>query len=301
MHTQPTILVIGATGAQGGSVARHLLKTGAFQVRCLTRKPDSPAAAALQNAGAEIVSGDLSDKPSLLAALRGCTGVFGVTNFWEHFGGELQQGRNLIEAVAESSTPNFVLSTLPGYQRISKGTHVVPHCDIKAELEDYARSLKPDTTFVHVGYYFENFLSYFIPKKGEDGAYYFGFPQGDTSLGGVGVEDMGGVVARIFENSEAFRGRVVGIFGDDLPGAAYAEAMTQVLGKTVRYNHFPREVFASFGFPGAEELAAMFDFQRLYVLSRSQEVAESRALYPQIRTFEAWLTDHRERVSAVLG
>ena len=70
-----TILVTGATGAQGGSVARFLLKEN-YEVKCLTRNPNSEAAKALENLGAEIVKGDLADKASILAALQGCDGVF---------------------------------------------------------------------------------------------------------------------------------------------------------------------------------------------------------------------------------
>src|SRR5689334_15924545 len=93
------ILVTGATGAQGGGVARQLLKDAKFRVRCLTRDPKSPKAAALGRAGAELVKGDLADTRSLTAALTGCYGCFGVTNFWEHFGGEYQHGINLVDAV----------------------------------------------------------------------------------------------------------------------------------------------------------------------------------------------------------
>src|SRR4051794_3929282 len=90
------ILVLGATGAQGGSVARALLSRGRFDVRVLTRKPDSPAAQQLRALGAEIVQGDLDDRASLQRALEGVYGVFGVTNFWEHFAKEREQGFNLV-------------------------------------------------------------------------------------------------------------------------------------------------------------------------------------------------------------
>ena len=134
-----TILVTGATGAQGGSVARHLLERGRFAVRALTRNPGSEAANALRDAGAEVVQGDLNDPASLRAALAGCYGCFGVTNFWEHFGGEEEQGRNLIDAVAASDIQHFVFSSLPHVSKPTGGELDVPHFDIKARVEDYAR------------------------------------------------------------------------------------------------------------------------------------------------------------------
>ena len=87
------ILVVGATGAQGGSVARHLLRTGRYQVRALTRHPGSNTAMALQRQGAELMTGDLGDPAALRSALRNCDGVFGVTNYWEHQDGEFTHGR----------------------------------------------------------------------------------------------------------------------------------------------------------------------------------------------------------------
>jgi hypothetical protein len=79
-----------------------------------------------------------------------------------------------------------------------------------------------------------------------------------------------------------------------------AEIMTRVLGKTVAYRYIPREVFASFGFPGAEDLANMFEFNRLHVPNRRADLEESRALYPQIQDFETWLRRHKDRFAGIL-
>lgn len=300
MTDRNLILVTGATGAQGGSVARHLLARDKFAVRCLTRNPGSEKATALRQAGAEVAKGDLDDIASLRAALAGCYGVFGVTNYWEHFEREYEQGKNLIDAVADSGAQHFVLSTLPYAKKISNGALEVPHFDMKGMLEEYARDRIPGTTFVHVAYYFENFLAWFAPRRQPDGTYAFGFPQGDTPLAGVAVEDVGGVVAVLFEHPEKYKARTVGIVGDDLPPRAYAEAMTRALGEKVVYDYVPREVFAAFGFPGAEDLANMFEFNRLYILSRRADLEESCALYPQMQGFETWLNAHRDRFRGAL-
>ena len=87
------ILVTGATGQQGGAVARALL-AGGHKVRALTRKPDGEAARALAGKGAEVVRGDLDDVASLEKALAGAWGVFAVQNTWEAgVEGEEQQGK----------------------------------------------------------------------------------------------------------------------------------------------------------------------------------------------------------------
>lgn len=49
----------------------------------MTRNSDSDAAKALKAKGAEIVQADLTAPVSLPAALQGCWGVFGVTNFYD--------------------------------------------------------------------------------------------------------------------------------------------------------------------------------------------------------------------------
>jgi len=300
MQDKKLILVVGATGAQGGSVARHLLGRGHFAVRALSRKPDSSAAQALRKAGAEIVRGDLDDPISLEDALAGCHGVFGVTNFWEHFDREYGQGKNLVDAVAEAEIAHFVFSSLPSVK--AQAEHLnVPHFEMKAELATYTRRLALPATFVHVAFYYDNFLGFLPPRRQPDGTFTFGFPQGDTPLAGVAVDDVGGVVTRIFEERERFLGKTVGIVGDDLSGSSYAEVMSRVLGRPVMYNYIPREVFAKFGFPGAEDLADMFEFNRLYIPNRRADVEQSRALYPHMRSFEPWLREHAERFKELLA
>ncbi len=293
--TDKKILVLGGTGAQGGSVAHHLLSRRGFSVRCLTRDTGSERAAVLADAGAELVSGDLNSPDSLYNAARGCWGVFGVTNFWEHSDSEFQQGKNLVDAVQHAGVDHLILSTLPYVDKITKGELVVPHFDMKGQIEEYARSAGLGATFVHVAFYYENYLSYFPPQKQEDGTYSFGFPQGDTRLAAVSTEDIGGVAAAVFNERDSFRDGVVGIVGDDLPPAGYAEIMTRVLGKKVVYNYIPRDVFASFDFPGAEDLANMFEYNRLHIPDRRTDLQECRALYPGMQRFERWLIDNRDK------
>jgi uncharacterized protein YbjT (DUF2867 family) len=102
MSTLLRILVVGATGAQGGSVARHLLRAGSYKVRGLTRRPGSPAAKEIAELGAEVVEGDLSNPTAVRAALSGCDGAFCVTNYWEHFEREFEHGRNFVDALTAS-------------------------------------------------------------------------------------------------------------------------------------------------------------------------------------------------------
>ena len=102
MSDKKVIAVVGATGAQGGGLARAILNdpNSEFSVRALTRHPDSDNAKALVAAGAEVVQADLDDEASLTAAFQGAYGAYCLTNFWEHFSGEKEeaQGANLARA-----------------------------------------------------------------------------------------------------------------------------------------------------------------------------------------------------------
>ena len=300
MALDRTILVTGATGAQGGSVARRLLAGGKFAVRALTRNPQSDAAQALAKAGAQVVQGDLADPASVAKAVEGSYGVFGVTSFWEHFDKEYDHGKTLIDAVAKAGVQHFVFSTLPSVKKTA--SHLdVPHFELKARLEEQTRSLGIPSTFIHMAFYYDNFLAFFPPRKQEDGSYAFGFPQGDTPLAAVAVEDAGGVVSPIFENRDRFLGTTVVVAGDELPPGTYAEILSRVTGKKVAYGHIPREVFAGFGFPGAADLADMFEFYRVHIPRRTQDIEQARALYPGLQTFEQWAHAHRDALIAALG
>ena len=82
MTNNRKILITGVTGNQGGAVAQALQGAG-FDLRGLTRKPDSERAAAIARHGVEIVKGDLDDEATLRRALAGAWGVFGVQNAGE--------------------------------------------------------------------------------------------------------------------------------------------------------------------------------------------------------------------------
>jgi uncharacterized protein YbjT (DUF2867 family) len=284
-----TILVVGATGRQGGGVARHLLKRGVFNVRCVKRRTDSEPARILEQQGAQIVQADLEDPASLRRAVSGCKGVFGVTNFWEAYFREYDQGVNLIDAVAEAEVAHLVLSTLPSAKSMSNGAIKLPHFETKARMEEHAQLRNVPFTFVHVAFYYENFVIYFPPRRQPDGSYSFGFPLSDACLGAVAAEDIGGVVARIFENRADFVDKTVEIIGDEMPAQEYAQIMSRVLKRKITYNHIPRGTYASMGFPGARELADMFEFLRAYTLSRRAHITRCRQLFADMHTFEPWL------------
>ncbi|KAH8109396.1 NmrA-like protein, partial [Phellopilus nigrolimitatus] len=152
---KPLIAVTGATGLQGGSVARALLADGAFRVRALTRNPDAPTARELRAAGAEVVFADYADAPSLHAAFRGAHGVFGVTNFWESMSEaqEVREGTALVDAARACGVAHFVWSTVP-----AATSPPVPHWSSKARINAHLLASGVPRTSLHTTFYLENFL-----------------------------------------------------------------------------------------------------------------------------------------------
>lgn len=300
MNSNIRILVVGATGAQGGSVARHLLATGRYKVRCLTRHADSSAAMSLRQSGAEVVQGDLENPASLRALLHDCDAVFGVTNYWEHGEREYVQGRNLVDAIRHSDVQHTILSTLPHTKLLSGGRLEVPHFDTKARVEEYAREMDLPATYLHVAFYYENFLNYFPPRRQEDGTYTFGFPQGTTPLAAVAAADIGGLVLAILSESFWYRDKLVGAVGDDQRPDEYAQIMAQALNRKIEYRYIDHDTFAALPFPAAPDLADMFEFNRLYVPNRRGDLAKSRELFPEIRSFDRWLRSNTATMQRVL-
>ncbi|TBU39662.1 NAD(P)-binding protein [Dichomitus squalens] len=158
------IAVCGATGNQGGSVARLLLQhPDAYRVRALTRDPQSTASQELARLGAEVVKTDLTVPSDVQAALRGCWGVFGVTNFYDSKikddpGSEEHQGKNLVDAALDNAVQCFVWSTLPSSNKISGGRFISRIYEGKYHVDDYIREKGLPAVFLYTGNFYENMV-----------------------------------------------------------------------------------------------------------------------------------------------
>ncbi len=310
MPEKKIIAVVGATGAQGGGLARAILadRNGEFGVRALTRKPDSEKARALKNAGAEVVTADVDDPASVRRAFTGAYGAFCLTNYWEHFSPEreLTQARNQAQAAKDAGLQHVIWSTLEDTRKwvpleddrmpTLMGKYKVPHFDAKGEADGIFRELGVPTTFLLTAFYWENLIFFGAgPQRGPDGVLAITFPLDDKPLPSIAVEDIGKCAYGIFKRGREFINRTVAIAGEHLTGAEMARQLTQALGQEVRYNNVPPEVYRSFGFPGADDLGNMFQFKRdfndYFVGARSLEF--SRSLNPELQTFEEWLAVHK--------
>ena len=231
------ITVFGATGAQGGGLARAILAdaAGGFAVRAVTRKPDSDAAKALASAGAEIVVADLDDAASVARAMQGAYGAFCITNFWEHFSPdkELAQAAILAQAAADAKLQHVIWSTLEdtrktvppgsGSMPVLMGKYNVPHFDAKGEANHYFLDRKLPVTLLHTAFYWDNFVHFgMAPTAGPDGTLGIAFPLGDAKMPGIAAIDIGRTAYAIYKAGPDGVGQTIGISGEHLSGSEMA-------------------------------------------------------------------------------
>lgn len=201
------IVVIGATGLQGGSVARLFASKPGWRVRGITRNPDKPSNAGLRDLGIELVAADLNDVASLDKAFEGANVIFANTDFWQFlsdpstyataeatgkppnhvaFDREVQQGKNAVDAAAKhtDTLDRFIWSTLSDTKKWSKGEFTWNfHFDSKAAVEQYIKDSQPalaaKTSYLQVGMYLQNWQMNpaLRPQKKPDGTFTISLPK----------------------------------------------------------------------------------------------------------------------------
>ncbi|HEY7895423.1 MAG TPA: NmrA/HSCARG family protein [Gemmatimonadaceae bacterium] len=307
------IAVVGATGSQGGGLARAILADpkGGFAVRAITRHPDSPAARELARLGAEVVAADVTDRASLERAFAGAHGAYCVSFFWAHMSPEREKAEAsaMAQAAKRAGVAHVIWSTLEdtrqfvplGDNRVPTllGHYKVPHFDAKAEADAYFATLGVPTTYLITSFYWDNFIHFGMgPKPGADGVLDLVLPMATAKLCGIAAEDIGKCAYGIFTRGTPSVGRRVGIAGGFLTGAEMAASLGKALGKSIRYVAVPPDVYRTFGFPGADELGNMFqidvEFQDRFMAVR--DLRETRALNPALLTFDAWARKHKAEI-----
>ncbi len=154
-------------------------------------------------------------------------------------------------------------------------------------------------TLLLTSFYWDNFIYFGMgPRKGPDGHLAITFPMGEKKLAGIAAEDIGACAYGIFRHGSEYAGKTVGIAGEHLTGTQMAAAFSKALGQEVRYNDVPPEVYRGFGFPGADDLGNMFQFKRDFndYHCGARSLAVSRALNPEMQTFDMWLARNKSRI-----
>lgn len=145
MAQKKLIAVMGATGCQGGAVVDALLKcSDQFDIRAITRNPDSKAAKALAEKGIELFKADADNEDSMIAAFTGAYGAFLVTDFWSDMDmkHEIEQTKILNRAVIAADVKHVVLSTLEDSRPlIQKASDVDTWPIVDKEFQSYGKAV----------------------------------------------------------------------------------------------------------------------------------------------------------------
>jgi len=308
-----TIAVVGATGAQGGGLVNAILnrKSGPFDVRALTRDPESGKARDLASRGAEVFPVNLDDSLSVNRAFDGMYGAYCVTFFWEHMSPEKEtaQGRTMAEAAKHAGIEHAIWSTFEDTRQwvpldddrmpTLQGNYKVPHFDAKADANSAFTDLGVPTTFLLTSYYWENLLRPGMgPRRDANGTLVLTMPMGDEKLAGISSEDIGKCAYGIFGRRDEYVGKTVGIAAEHLTGTQMAAALSEALGEEVRYDAVSPDAYRGLGFPGADEMGNMFQFYRDFAADfcGARDPAVAHCLNSEIQTFEQWLARNKTRI-----
>nr|XP_022288082.1 nmrA-like family domain-containing protein 1 isoform X5 [Crassostrea virginica] len=303
-----TVVIFGSTGLLGGAIARRLLQEPfLYKVRCVTRRSSSEKARQLAEHGAVIVNADLGETKSLEKALEGADIMFLTTHYWDERNKEKEviKGLNAIDAAIQCGVKHIIFNGSENVKKIiGKECN---HLDSKSAIEEYIREVVQlvgnktgiNFTILRLPFWLENFYSVFKPHKLKHAVYAVALPLEGCELDMMSVEDVGEVIASILRRPRQYYGKTLNL-------SAEALSMENIVDTFNR--HFDNRKFTDpkirvkdmekFQFPGAKDLAAMFEFYQSGEAVR--DIKLTRKLNPHAMTFDRWLSENRDKVEEAL-
>jgi uncharacterized protein YbjT (DUF2867 family) len=276
MTQKLTVVVTGATGKQGGAVARGLLKQG-HKVRAVTRDPNSKQAKSLAQAGASLVAASFEDTEAIKKALDGATSLFAMTTPFGGTDAEIRQGVAAADA-AKAAGVHLVFTSVGSANRQTG----VPHFDSKYEVEKHIAKIGARATILAPVAFMENL--YFIQEQLATGVYASALLP-TRSLAQVAVADIGAVAVRVLEDADRFTGKRFDLAGDELTGNDAMAILSSVTGRSFSYFQVPLDVVRQ---RMGEDAVKMYEwFDRVgFTVDR----AALRREFPEVafHEFESW-------------
>ncbi|MEV6275535.1 NmrA/HSCARG family protein [Nocardia sp. NPDC051832] len=253
------VLVIGATGQQGRATTQQLLERG-WDVRAFVRNPQTPAALALRDAGADLTVGDLDDIDSVRAAMTGAYGVFmmltmmeGVHITAEGIAAEQRRGKAVVELARELGVEHFVYSSLKGAGENSG----VEYYAAKEAIEGYIQEAGLPATILRPVFFMDNFHAFNRPVRNENGDILVNLAvRPDIPMELISVHDIGAFAAIAFDRPADYLGRTVPISGDRLTPPQIAEVFGRVANLPAHSNQIPVDQVKAFD----EQVGKMFAY-----------------------------------------
>lgn len=279
-----TILVFGATGQQGGSVATALLNTD-WRVRAFVRDLHSEKALALQSAGAELVKGDLDDPVSIRNAMQGVYGVFSVqpsSGQGAMYGvsdeDEVRYGLQIADLAVESGVRHLLYSSTDAIGDEPTG---MGHFDSKARIEEHVRALPITTTIVRPAAFMEMLL---MPGFGLDEGRFNFFMQPEQSMQLLALEDLGLIVAAVFADPERFKDATLAVASDEVTGRDIEMVFSEAAGRQITYSRFDNDILSNNAF-----LAKLTHLLDTGILAGTANLDNLRIINPELRSLKDWL------------
>ena len=277
------ILVLGATGQQGGSVATALLKAG-WRVRALLRDPFSPKSVALHDAGVELVQGSFADFEIVRTAMKDAHGVFSVLPGDLAQDEEVHFGCRIADLAAESGITHFVYSSGASVGEKLTG---VARFDAKPKIEAHIRKLPITASIVRPMIFMEMLVR---PQYGLDRDRFTFFLRPDQSMQLIAVDDIGKFVTAIFSDRARFGGKTLKIASDTVTGRDLEAIFTEAAGRSISYARLPHETLAS-----NPDLRNLSESLEDGPLADHVDLEIMRQINPEILSFKSWLAGSGRR------
>jgi uncharacterized protein YbjT (DUF2867 family) len=275
VNSQRKILVTGATGQQGGSLARLLLQKK-HKVYALTRNAQSSAAQDLRNRGANIVKGDLDDSDSIKRAVKDTESIFLMgTPFEDGTEGETRRGKLMADIAKENNIEHLVHSSVAN---ADKNTGI-PHFESKYKIEQHIKNLGIPHTIIGPTFFMENLLGPGL-EQGQ-----LALPLSSSSvLQQSALQNIAEFSALVLERRKPFLGKRIDIASDEVTGEQAARILSNVLGYKIRYVPIPLEQV----YQANEDMARMYEWYEK--VGTGIDISALHQEYPEVRwlTFRDW-------------
>jgi len=281
MTEKLNVLVIGATGQQGGGVARQLLSRG-HNIRAFTRNADSAAAQELVRLGAKIAVGNHDDGDSLRQAAEGVDAVYSMTTFFEAgIEAETRQGKAVADAAKAANVPYFVYSSVGGADQATG----IPHFDSKFLVEEHIKSIDLPYAIIAPVYFMDNVKGPWSLPAVAQGTLAMPLPANRT-LQQVSVSDVASFSTYVLEHRDEFLGKRLDYASDETTGVQAAQILTRVTGRQINYVSLP----LTSAYEMSEDIGKMYEW--FDTIGYSTDIDSLRAQYPEVgwQGFEEWVS-----------
>ena len=272
---QTKILVTGATGQQGGTLARLLLQKK-HKVYALTRNTQSAAAQDLRNKGAKLVKGDLDDSDSLKQVVNGIDSIFLMgTPFEDGTEAETRRGKLMADIAKENSIEHLVYSSVAN---ADKNTGI-PHFESKYKIELHIKNLGIPFTIIGPTFFMENLLGLGL-QQGQ-----LALPLSPSSiLQQSALENIAEFSALVLEHRKPFLGKRIDIASDEVTGERATKILSNELGYRIKYVQIPLEQVRQ----ANEDMARMYEWYER--VGTGINISSLHQEYPEVNwhTFEDW-------------